>query len=838
MTFFKQLSLQINYIFKSLFFLQYIPHAFFYSLKRDRFERQYLPDSSSESVTQPGKLLRTTATERGAYFYFEQAELEISFLTPDLVRVNWSPDLPPVPYAVVNCDWDRVETNLAKLDNNWAIASDALSVTVGIDGSLTFCDRAGQVLRTELPPQRQGERWVHRSQLRSEERIYGLGERASSLNLRAAKDDLQKQKTYQMWNRDPGGRYAPGTDPIYICIPVYLGLHDGGSYLIFYENSFRAEFTFADMAIGNFAGGSLRYYMTIGEPSQLLECYTQLTGRPSLPPRWALGYHQSRWGYRTEANVRQEVKAFQTYNLPLSAVHLDIDCQVEHRAFTIDPERFPKIDSFTQELAETGVRLIAINNPGIKSSRKSNLFLEGQVLNGFCTYPTGELAIASGWAGAMAFPDFTNPKVRAWWSRQYAYLLDVGVAGFWHDMNEPAAFVSWGDPSLPQVAQHCLEGRGGDHREAHNVYGLLEAQAAYESIRQYRPQQRPFIVSRSGWAGLQRYAWTWTGDTISTWEALRQTVATVVGLGISGIPYSGPDIGGFQGNPTAELYVRWFQMATFLMFCRTHSSTSVAPRTPWTYGEPYLSIVRSFLQLRYRLMPYFYTLAWETSQKGYPPVRPLFWFDWGDRFLWDVEDAFYLGEALLVCPIVREGERSRTLYLPQGYWYNFWDDSAIAGGQTIELDSPLEQIPLLVKAGSILPMEDSKQLILHLYPPVKTAEERGTDSSLCAFAPNAALRLRLMRDQNSYTLYSYTLYTDAGDGYGESRCDRFSLTQHEDSLELTWEQQGNYDFPYQSVQLHVHGVSLQQAWVDDRETTLQGQQLQCHVFKKVRFRCG
>jgi alpha-glucosidase len=840
MAFLKQLSLKLTFVLKSLFFLQYIPHAFFYSYKRDRINRRYLPNSSSDPVIQPGKLLQAKAIDQGAYFYFEQAELEISFLTADLVRVNWFPGLPPIPYAIADRDWESVGTILEELDKNWAIASDALSVTVGIDGSLTFCDRAGQILRQELPPQRQGEKWVHQASLRSEECIYGLGERASSLNLRAAKDELQKHKTYQMWNKDPGGRYEPGTDPIYICIPVYLGLHDWGSYLIFYENSFSAEFTFADMAIANFAGGSLRYYLTIGEPSQLIERYTQLTGRAPLPPRWALGYHQSRWGYRTEANVRQEVKAFQTHNLPLSAIHLDIDCQVGHRAFTIDPKRFPNLNSFTQELAETGVRFIAINNPGIKSSHKSNLFLEGQVLNGFCTYPTGELAIASVWAGPMAFPDFTNSKVRAWWSRQYAYLLDVGVAGFWHDMNEPAAFVSWGDPSLPQVAQHCLEGRGGDHREAHNVYGLLEAKAAYESIRQYRPQQRPFIVSRSGWAGLQRYAWTWTGDTVSTWEALRQTVATVVGLGLSGIPFTGPDIGGFQGNPSAELYLRWFQMATFLMFYRTHSSTSVAPRTPWTYGEPYLSIVRSFLKLRYRLMPYFYTLVWEATQKGYPPVRPLFWSGESDRSLWDVEDAFYLGDALLVCPILQQGERmptaelrsTRTISLPEGHWYNFWNDLMIEGGKTIELEAPLEQIPLLVKAGSILPTEEDRQLILHLYPPVKRSEEAGKAECSGEVRGENPIQNLKSKIQNSYTLY-----TDAGDGYGESRLDRFYLVRHGKSLELVWEQQGNYGFPYQSVQLHVHGMALQQAWVDDQEATVQGQQLQCHFFKRVRFHC-
>jgi alpha-glucosidase len=811
MGFFQQLSLALTYVWKSLFFLQYIPAAFLYSLKRDRFEQHYLPVPSSEPLIQPERLLQVKAIDRGAYFYFEHAELEVVFLTPELVRVNWFPGLAPIPYAIAKQDWQRVETTLEQHEHGWTIATDSSSITVSLDGRLTFRNAAGKLVREEHPPERQGEQWIHRANLRSEEQIYGLGERAASLNLRAtlrdANNPQQPHKAYQMWNYDPGGRYNPGTDPLYICIPIYMGLHDLDSYLIFYENSFRAEFTFAEEAIAHFSGGSLRYYLTIGQPADLLERYTELTGRAPLPPRWALGYHQSRWGYRTEAIVQQEVEAFQAHDLPLSAVHLDIDCQVDHRAFTLDPQRFPHLDRFTQDLSKAEVRLIAINNPGIRYSRHSNLFLEGQVLNAFCTYPTGELVVAPVWAGRTAFPDFTNPKVRDWWSRQYAYLLDVGVAGFWHDMNEPAVFVMWGDHSLPSMAQHCLEGRGGDHREAHNVYGLLEAEAGYESIRQYRPNQRPFIVSRSGWAGLQHYAWTGTGDTISTWGALRQTIATVIGLGLSGIPYSGPDIGGFQGNPSPELYLRWFQMATFLTFYRTHSSTSVAPRAPWTYPEPYLSILRRFLHLRYQLMPYLYTVAWEATQKGYPPVRPLFWADASDRSLWGIEDAFFLGDALLICPIVREGDRLRTITLPKGQWYEFWTDTLIQGGETVQLDAPLEHIPVLVKAGSIIPMEHETELTLHLYPP-----ESGECTS--------------------------DVYSDAGDGYKESRIDRFHLTRDSHKLELNWEHQGDYEFPYKRVQIQVHGLSCQQAWVDEQAVSMQGQMLQCQIFKQVRFRCN
>lgn len=808
----KQISQKWKYFLGTLFYLKYTPHAFLYSRKRDRIEREFTPRRTEEGFDNPGKLLRAEPTNRGAQFYFEQAELEVSFLAPDLVRVDWKPGIPPIPYAIARHEWPEVETKLAQTGDGWTVSSTtALQVIVKEDGSLKYCDAAGQTLREELPPQRQGEGWTHQARLRPEENIYGLGERAAPLNLRAAREVTEKgevtkqPKTFRMWNYDAAGRYGPGADPMYICIPVYLGLHSSGSYLVFYENSFDANFTFENLATAEFDGGCLRYYVSAGTPAQLLERYTELTGRAPLPPRWALGYHQSHWGYRTEQAVREEAKAFEVHNLPLSAIHLDIDCQVGNRAFTIDPDRFPKLASFTRELAELGVQFIAIMNPGIKYSRQSNLFLEGQILDAFCQLPNGKLMVAPVWPGWCVFPDFTNPLVRKWWSRQYEYLLDVGVGGFWHDMNEPAAFILWGDRSLPKPTQHFMEGRGGDHREAHNIYGLMQAKAGYESLCHYRSHKRPFIVSRAGWAGLQRYAWTWTGDVECTWAAMRITVSTVAGLGLSGIPYSGPDIGGFQGNPPAELYLRWFQMATFLTFYRTHSSNNVSHRAPWTYGEPYLSIIRQFLQLRYRLLPYFYTLSWEASQKGYPPVRPVFWSDSDDPALWGVNDAFFLGEVLLVCPIFEEGGRQRQVLLPKGHWYNFWDDTQLEGGKQVTIEAPLEQIPLLVRAGSILPMEEAKQLSLHLYPPVQGTSE------------------------------SY-LYNDAGDGYGESRLDKFRMVRNENSLEITWEQEeGDYPFPYIGIKLHVHGIKLQQAWVDGTEVDFQEQKLFCDRFQHIRL---
>lgn len=799
----KQIWLTVKLWVKSIGFTKYLPLAWVYVRIRDRYERHYSPQTVAEPVTEPGGLLSVEESDRGAHFFFEQAEVEICFLAPDLVRVNWFPGLQPIPYAIDKHEWQSVATTLKQASDGWTIATDRMSVRVTSAGDLAIYDADGQILRSERPPQRQGDQWTAIAPLRAEERVYGLGERATTLNLRQATDSARWPRTYQMWNYDPAGQYGEGQDPLYMCIPVYIALHELGSYLVFYENTFLAKFSFGDEAIAHFEGGALRYYVSVGDPAHLLQRYTELTGRSPLPPKWALGYHQSRWGYQREKNVRREARLFKEHNLPLSAIHLDIDCQVSNRAFTIDPQGFPKLREFTRELAELGVRFITINNPGISLSRKNNLFLEGQILDAFCTYPNGELVVAPVWPGWTVFPDFTHPQVRAWWSRQYAYLLDVGVAGFWHDMNEPAVFATKGDHSLPKIARHHMEGRGGDHREAHNVYGLLEAEAAFCSLREYRPEQRPFIVSRSGWAGLQRYAWTWTGDTMCTWAVLRQTISTVVGLGLSGVPCSGPDIGGFQGNPSAELYLRWFQMATFMVFYRTHSSNSVEPRAPWTFGEPYLSIIRQFLELRYRLMPYIYTLLWETNQTGCPPVRPVFWADPGDRSLWEIEDAFLFGDALLVCPIVQEKQQRRSVTLPQGDWYDFWTDEAIAGHQTIEMTSSLEHIPLLVKAGTVLPMEQEGQLVLHLYPPCE-----GEAHS--------------------------TLYSDAGDGYGDGRLDRFRLERLPDGFVLTHTDEGHYP-AYATMRICLHGFELEQVWVDDQQVSHDGSTLQCDRFTTIRF---
>lgn len=768
--------------------------AIAYTLRRGWLEYQVRRPLALKAAEQPGTIHSAESIGQGGRFNFGHLELELEFLTPDLVRIHWTPGLEPISYAIAKSEWEPVEVTFEDGGDRWFLTSSALKITVYADGSLEYQGGNGYVIRREHPPLRQtqlpnakfdgGAGWQHQSELRPEEQIYGLGERAAALNLRSPLTQRGRARCYRMWNRDPIGRYSSGADPLYMGIPVYLGLHSQGSYFVFYENSFPARFSFKETATANFAGGALRYYVTVGSLPDLLERYTELTGRPPLPPRWAFGYQQSRWGYEKESELRQTANRFITHDIPLCAMHLDIDCLDGFRAFTIDPDRFPTLMQFTEELAERGIRVVSIINPGVKADHNNRLYQEGREQQLFCTQPDGNPVLAPVWPGMCAFPDFTNPQARHWWSRQYQYLLDLGITGFWHDMNEPTAFVLWGDPSLPvRSTYHAMEGRGANHLEGHNLYGLLQARAGYEALRNYRPEQRPFIVSRSGWAGIQRYAWSWTGDIESSWQALRQTIPTVLNLGLSGVPYIGPDIGGFQGNPSAELYIRWFQMAAFLPFCRTHSASSVKHRTPWSFGEPALSIVRDLLRLREHLLPYFYTLAWKTNQTGHPLVNPLFWADPEDPYLWNIEDAFLLGDVLLVCPILHRQTQTRKIRLPRGHWYHFWTDEIEAGSNEIELRSTVHQVPLLVRAGYLLPMVENQRLILHLYPSV---------DGKCAGE----------------------IYSDTGDGWTEGRVDRFCLTRHPAGLEITRHQEGKYPFPYQGFRIYLHGSNLRQVQVD------------------------
>ncbi|GAA0953400.1 hypothetical protein GCM10009574_063360 [Streptomyces asiaticus] len=556
----------------------------------------------------------------------------------------------------------------------------------------------------------EGARWLQLSEVAADARFFGLGGRASGPRLRDG--------VYRLWNTDPGGSFEPGDDPLYLTMPVQLVVADAGTHLVFHDNSWDGTVTLREGEEGagsghdrpgccrtRMEGGPLRYWVIVGTtPARVLNGWTALTGAPAVPPRWALGHHHARWGFRDAEEVRRVVAGYRERDLPLSALHLDIDHLIGHRVFTVDGARFPDLPGLAAELLEDGVRLVSIVDPAVKAEPGNAVYESGTADDVFVRDAQGREVRGVVWAGESVFPDFTDPRVRKWWGGLYAERLAQGFSGVWHDMNEPVSFAAFGETTLPRSARHALEGRGGDHREAHNVYGLAMARAGYEGLCELRPDERPFLFSRSGWAGLQRYGGSWSGDVATGWAGLRASLSLVIGLGLSGVPYSGPDIGGFTGSPSPELYLRWFQLGAYLPLFRTHSAISAGRREPWEFGSRVLEHAAAALRERQRLLPYFTTLAQLAARTGAPYVRPVWWRTPKDRALRDCEDAFLLGDALLVAPVLEEGARRRPVRLPRGRWYDTVTGRAYHGPGQVVLDAPLSGIPVLARAGSVVPV--------------------------------------------------------------------------------------------------------------------------------------
>ncbi|MFD7108092.1 glycoside hydrolase family 31 protein [Streptomyces celluloflavus] len=554
-----------------------------------------------------------------------------------------------------------------------------------------------------------GSRWVQRSEVAADARFFGLGGRAHGPRLRDG--------VYRLWNTDPGGAFGPGDDPLSLTMPVQLVVADAGTHLVFHDNSWDGRVTLREGEEGagsghdrpgtcevRMDGGPLRYWVLAGTPARVLLGWTALTGAPALPPRWALGPQHARWGFGGAAEVRRVVAGYRERGLPLAAVHLDIDHYDGHRVFTVDRERYPDLPGLARELRADGVRLVSIVDPAVKAEPGGAVYDSGAAAGAFVRDARGREVRGVVWPGETVYPDFTDARVRKWWGALYAERLAQGFAGVWHDMNEPVSFAVFGEPTLPRSARHALEGRGGDHREAHNVYALAMARAGYEALCELRPDERPFLFSRSGWAGLQRYGGSWSGDVATGWPGLRASLSLVLGLGLCGVPYSGPDIGGFSGVPSPELYLRWFQLGAYLPLFRTHSAIRAGRREPWEYGPQVLEHARAALRERVRLLPYFDTLGQLARLTGAPYVRPLWWNAPRDRALRDCEDAFLLGDALLVAPVLEPGATRRAVRLPRGRWYDTATGQAYEGPGQVWVAAPLSRIPVLARAGAVLPV--------------------------------------------------------------------------------------------------------------------------------------
>lgn len=540
--------------------------------------------------------------------------------------------------------------------------------------------------------------------------LYGFGEKTGPMDKRG---ERLVQWATDCWP------HLPTSDPLYQAIPFFLGVTPRNAFGLFFCNAARSYFDMGKNAAQRYAVGAdegpLDLYLFLGPTVQdVLNRYTQLTGRMPLPPRWALGYQQSRYSYTSQEEVLEIAENFRKREIPCDGIVLDIHYMDDYRVFTWDPKRFPDPPKMLQTLTAEGFRVVTIVDPGVKVEPGYSIFDQATQEDLFLHYQNGAPFHGVVWPGVAALPDFLNERTRRFWGACNAAWVAQGIAGIWNDMNEPALFEeSQESPEsgpLGHLSDAGLVQREAEdtpsypHTEIHNLYGFLEAKATYEGLLSARPQQRPFLLTRSGFAGIGRYAAVWTGDNSSWWEHLDLAIRECLNLSLSGVAFCGPDIGGFIGDCTPELYARWIEAGVFFPFCRTHSSLGTARQEPWSFGPEVEAIAKRAIQLRYRLLPWLYTLFWESAQNATPILRPLWWNHPDDEAAHRATDAFLLGDALLVAPITAAGARSRIVYLPRGNWYEVRSGRCYKGGQTITAEAPLDAIPLFLCAGQVLPM--------------------------------------------------------------------------------------------------------------------------------------
>ena len=646
----------------------------------------------------------------------EQGTLAVTPLADDVVRVRFTRAQAfgrDHSYAVVNRELGAFAVQADVGPAATVLTTASLKVTVQHSPSrITFANRAGELLDTDDPARGlsfAGTEFRIAKQLREDEHVYGLGEKCGRLDKRGQQLGGYH---YVMWNSDTPA-YDSATDPLYVAVPFFLVTRHGQAHGIFLDNTWRSCFDVGREQPGLLTfgadGGDVDYYFINGpEPRKVIERYTALTGRMSLPPLWSLGYQQCRWSYYPEARVRLLADTFRMKKVPADALWLDIHYMNGYQPFTWNADRFPDPKKLITDLRAQGFRLVTIldgHPPALKGYAPYESGLAG---GHFVKGPDGRVFEGPVWPSQAeknpapsVFPDFSRPATREWWGSLYQSLLDAGVAGIWNDMDEPSVFdAPYG--TMPMDVVFDNEGEPATSRQMHNLYGQLMSRSTFEGLSRLQPQERPFVLTRSTFAGGQRYAAVWTGDAAADWASLRQSVTMLMGLGLSGFPFVGSDIGGFVRMPSAELCTRWLQVGVFSPFMRMHTELDTPDKEPWSFGWRYEAVNRSAIELRYRLLPYLYNVMQQAATTGVPAMRPLFLDFPADERTAKTDDEFLFGDDLLVAPVLWEGEDERDVYLPAGEWFDYWTGKKYAGNATITVPVTLASIPLFVRGGGFI----------------------------------------------------------------------------------------------------------------------------------------
>lgn len=636
-------------------------------------------------------------------FITDHGKAKVIVYSPTVIRIRVEKDSfnKTFSYAVV-VDPLKCNIKTQETPDSYIIETDSLKLKVQKNPlRFVFYNKAGKLINSDdlaFGSSWLGEEATTYKTLQKDERFIGLGEHTGNLDRRG--------EAYTNYNTDDPS-YYDGSKSLYSTIPFYIGLHSGLCYGIFLDNSSRTLFNFGagNDRFASFSAdcGEMNYYFIYqANVRKIIESYTWLTGRMPMPPIWSLGYQQCRYSYFPDADVLSTAKKFRERNIPADMIYLDIHYMDKYKLFTWDKERFPNPEGMISDLKKLSFHTAVIIDPGVKVEENYHTYTDGLKSDIFIKYPDGTNYKGQVWPGWCNFPDFTMPKAREWWGDQLKFYVDQGVTGFWNDMNEIAA---WGR-EVPKLMVMDWEGKKTTYKEGKNVYGFQMARSSYEGAKKYMNGKRPFVLTRSGYAGLQRYTSIWTGDNQSYDDHMLLGVRLMSSLGLSGVSYSGMDIGGFSGNPTPKLYTRWMQIGAFVPMFRGHTAIYTSHSEPWAFGEISEDIARRYIGFRYQLMPYIYSNFYESTQNGMPVLRSLAIDYTSDLSVYEgnFQQQYLFGPSILVAPMRSTQEIAR-VYLPEGKWYDLFTDKVSDGRQTVFTEAPLEKMPLFVKAGSIIPMQ-------------------------------------------------------------------------------------------------------------------------------------
>ena len=599
--------------------------------------------------------------------------------------------------------------------------------------------------------------------------LYGTGEVTGEL--------LRNGYKVVLFNKDC---YAYGKpDQLYQSHPWVMGVRqDGTAFGIIFDTTWKSELDLRAGVLFSVPADAVGFPVVVIDgksPQDVMLKLADLTGTMPMPPKWSLGFQQCRYSYYPDARARQIVDTFRAKQIPCDVLWFDIDYMDGFRIFTFDKNYFPDPKATNDYLHAAGFKSVWMIDPGVKNDPEYFIHKSGSENDVWVKDASGGDFVGPVWPGDCVFPDFTVPSVRLWWSNLYKDFMANGIDGVWNDMNEPSVFKDELEGTMALDAVHRGGGdiKPGKHVQYHNVYGLLMVKASREGIEKANPDKRPFVLSRANFLGGQKYAATWTGDNTATWKHMKMSIPMSLNLSLSGQPFNGPDIGGFVGEAEPELWANWISVGAFFPFSRAHTSTDTGDQEPWSFGMETENAARTALSRRYLLMPYLYTLFKQAHETGMPIMRPVFFADPGDISLRQEDQAFLLGDDLMVIP-----KWAKDVKCPKGIWRNISVDNVADDKFQCELKA---------KGGSIITVG----------PKVQCTDEIAIES---------AINLVIVPDDEG--IAEGILYEDAGQGYsyleGEYRLTKIkAYRQRDDILMVVAEQEGKLAMEKRLVSVEV-----------------------------------